>query len=168
VDFTEVVRKRRSIRKYRPDPVPEELLNTVLEAARQAPSWANTQCWKFVVVTDPETRRALAQAGNKWVADAPAIIVQCADPSLPGVKGDQHYYMFDAGLAMENLMLAAADQGLGTCCLGAFDEEAVRRAIKAPANIRIVAETPIGYPAEEPPAKPRKPLADIACPERYR
>ncbi|KPJ62380.1 nitroreductase [candidate division KD3-62 bacterium DG_56] len=168
MEFMEVVRRRRSIRKYRPDPVPEELITSVLEAARLAPSWANTQCWKFVVVTDHETRRALAQAGNKWIADVPVIIVACADPSLPGIKGDQHYYMLDIGIAMEHLVLAAADQGLGTCWIGAFDENAVRRALGVPPNIRVVAETPLGYPDEDPPPKPRKSLEEIACMERYR
>lgn len=163
----DVISKRRSIRKYKPDPVPEEDIRYILEAARLAPSWANSQCWKFVVVTDQQTKEELAKAGNNWIAHAPVIIVACADPSKPGTKGDQQYYMLDVGIAMEHLILAAADRGLGTCWIGAFDEDTVKKVLGVPEDIRVVASTPLGYPDESPDPRPRKPLEEVMCFNRY-
>lgn len=163
----DVIRQRRSIRKYKPDPVPEADLEYVLEAARLAPSWANSQCWKFVVVTDPEVKRALAKAGNEWTAHAPVLIAACADPSKPGTKGDQAYYMLDIGIAMEHLILAAADRGLGACWIGWFKEGVAKRALGVPEDIRVVAFTPLGYPDETPSPRPRKALSEIVRYNRY-
>ncbi len=160
MDFLELVRKRRSIRRYRPDPIPQEHLEYVLEAARLAPSWGNRQCWRFIVVRDPSKRRAISQ--RDWVAEAPAIIVGCADPTLSGSRFGQQYYMLDMGIAMEHMMLAAAEKGLGTCWIGGqFDEETVKRVLGVPPEIRVVAMTPIGYPAEEPAPRGRKELREI-------
>lgn len=161
MEFMEVVRRRRSIRKFRPDPVPQAKVDQMLEAARLAPSWANGQCWTFLVVTDPKVKHALAEAGNEWIADAPAIIIACADPRQSGAKGDQHYYLLDIGIAMEHLVLAAAEQGLGTCWIGWFDEKKARKALGVPEAIRVVASTPLGYPDEEPEPRPRKSVAEI-------
>jgi nitroreductase len=167
MEFIEVVRKRRSIRKYRPDPVPQEDIDYILEAARLAPSWANSQCWRFVVVTDPQVKEAMAEAGNPWAAQAPALIVACADPTKPGTKGDQPYYMLDIGIAMEHLILAATDRGLGTCWIGWFKEEIAKQALGVPESIRVVAFTPLGYPAEPPRPLKRKPLDQISSHNRY-
>jgi len=160
VEFLDLVRKRRSIRRYKSDPVPQEKLDHVLEAARLAPSWGNRQCWRFIVVRDEGKRRAIAT--REWAADAPAIIVGCARPDLSGSRFNQQYYMLDMGIAMEHLMLAAAEQGLGTCWIGGqFDEEAVKQALGIPEGVRVVALTPLGYPAETPGPKRRKPLKEI-------
>ena len=167
MEFMDVISRRRSIRKYKPDPVPKEDIEYILEAARLAPSWANSQCWKFIVVTDPEVKEELASAGNDWIAQAPVIIVACADPTRPGTKGDQEYYMLDIGIAMEHLILAAADRGLGTCWIGAFDEATAKSALGVPENIRVVASTPLGYPAEEPGFKSRRSLGEIMCSDKY-
>jgi len=167
MEFMDVIRARRSIRKYRPDPVPQAEIEYVLEAARLAPSWANSQCWHFVVVTDPQVKEAVAQAGNSWTAQAPALIVACADPTKPGTKGDQPYYMLDIGIAMEHLILAATDRGLGTCWIGAFKEDVAKEALGVPASIRVVAFTPLGYPAEAPGPRERKPLRQIVSYNRY-
>ncbi|UCH34245.1 MAG: nitroreductase family protein [Armatimonadota bacterium] len=167
MEFMDVVRTRRSIRRYKPDPVPQEQITYVLEAARLAPSWANSQCWKFVVITDAQVKRALAKAGNEWVAHAPVIIAACADPSKPGTKGDQPYYLVDIGIGMEHLVLAAADQGLGTCWIGWFDEAVAREALDVPPHIRIVAYTPLGVPDEAPEPQSRKRLAEIWSLDKY-
>jgi nitroreductase len=167
MELMDVIRKRRSIRKYRSDPVPQEDIKYVLEAARLAPSWANSQCWHFVVVTDPEVKAAMAKAGNPWAAQAPALIVACADPTKPGTKGDQPYYMLDIGIAMEHLILAATERGLGTCWIGWFKEDVAKEALGVPETIRVVAFTPLGYPAEAPDAKERHALGDITSYDRY-
>ena len=167
MEFMEVISKRRSIRKYKSDPIPDAEIDYVLESARLAPSWANSQCWKFIVVKDKNVREELAKAGNNWIAHAPVIIAACADPSKPGVKNDQQYYMLDIGISMEHIILAAADKGLGTCWIGAFDEATAKKALGVPDGIRIVALTPLGYPAEAPGPRPRKAMMDIMCVDKY-
>ena len=167
MELMDVIRQRRSIRKYKPDPVSEADLEYVLEAARLAPSWANSQCWKFVVITDPKVKSELAKSGKEWTAHAPVLIAACADPSKPGTKGDQAYYMLDIGIAMEHLILAAADRGLGTCWIGWFKEDVAKRALDVPEDIRVVAFTPLGYPDETPSPKPRKALSEIVRRDRY-
>ena len=161
MEFMEVVRQRRSVRQYRPDPVPSEKIDYLLEAARLAPSWANGQCCTFLVVSDPRVKHELAQAGNEWIEQAPVIIVACADPKLSGVKNDQPYYLLDVGIAMEHLVLAATEQGLGTCWVGWFSEDRARAALGVPDGVRVVASTPLGFPNEEPAARPRKSLAEL-------
>jgi len=162
------IQNRRSIRKYKPDPVSPSDLNSVLEAARLAPSWGNQQCYKFIVVTDESLKRIIgAVCKLDWLAEAPAIIVCCADPSKSGVKGDQEYYMLDAGISMEHLILAATALGLGTCWVGVFKEKLLKRALSVPRNIRVVALTPLGYPDEKPGPTVRKSLDEISCKNRY-
>jgi nitroreductase len=167
MEVMEAIRTRRSIRKYRSDPVPQEDIEYLLEAARLAPSWANSQCWHFVVVTDPQVKEAMAEAGNPWAAHAPALIVACADPTKPGTKGDQQYYMLDIGIAMEHLVLAATDRGLGTCWIGWFKEEVAKEALGVPESLRVVAFTPLGYPAETPRPQQRKALDQIMSHDQY-
>jgi len=167
VELMEAIQQRRSIRQYRPDPVPSEKIDYVLEAARLAPSWANGQCCSFLVVSDPKVKHELAQAGNEWMEHAPVIIVACADPKLSGMKTDQPYYLLDVGIAMEHVVLAAVEQGLGTCWIGWFDEEKARAALGVPATVRVVASTPLGFPSEEPAARPRKSLAELVRTNRW-
>ena len=167
MEFMDVILKRRSVRKYKSDPVSKEDMGYILEAARLAPSWANSQCWKFVVITDPGVKEELIKAGQSWIGQAPAIIAACADPAKPGTKGDQQYYMLDVGIAMEHLILAAADKGLGTCWIGAFDEDIAKKALNVPDNIRVVALTPLGYPDEVPAPRPRKSMAETMCSDKY-
>ena len=169
MELMEVIRKRRSVRRYKPDPVPEEDIEYVLEAARLAPSWANTQCWHFVVVTDEDVKKEVARAGNgnRWTAKAPVIVVACADPAGPGARGDIPNYLVDMGIAMEHLILAATERGLGTCWIGAFHESKVKKALGVPGNIRVVASTPLGYPDEAPDPVSRKGLEEIVSYNRY-
>lgn len=160
MDFLELVKKRRSIRKYKPEPIPEEKIDYILEAARQAPSWGNRQCWRFIVVKDESKKRKIAS--RDWIAQAPIIIIGCAYPGLSGSKSGQQYYMLDMGIAMEHMMLAAAEQGLGTCWIGGqFDEETVKNILNIPSEVRVVALTPLGYPDESPNPRDRKPLNEF-------
>jgi len=169
MEFMDVIRKRRSIRKYKPDPVPDEEIRYILEAARLAPSWANTQCWHFVVVTDPAVKERIGQAGNgnKWMAKAPVLIVVCADPEKPGMRDDLPNYLVDVGIVVEHLVLAATERGLGTCWVGAFREDQVKQALGVPANIRVVECVPVGYPAQDPAPRGRKNLEEIFSYNRY-
>jgi nitroreductase len=167
MDLMEVIRSRRSVRKYRPDPVDAGAVEACLEAARLAPSWANTQSWRFVVVTDPAAREVMA-GERAWMLEAPLIVAVCSDTVNCGKKEDLQYFMLDAGIAMEHFVLAAAERGLGTCWIGWFDEAAVNRALSCPAGVRCVALTPVGWPVEKPgPITNRKPVEEIVFHERY-
>jgi len=168
LELISTIQNRRSIRKYKSDPVSPNDLNFILEAARLAPSWGNQQCCKFIVVTDESLKRIIGAVCNlNWLAQAPIIIVCCADPPKSGVKGDQEYYMLDAGISMEHLILAATALGLGTCWVGVFKEKLLKRALSVPRNIRVVALTPLGYPDEKPGPTARKSLDEISCKNRY-
>ncbi len=174
--FMDLVRTRRSIRRYKPDPVPEETLRYVLEAARIAPSWGNRQCWTYLIVTDEALRRKIVARASPppppvdgrpvrsrdWIASAPIIIVGCADPTKSGNKEGKEYYLLDMGISMEHLILAAAEQGLGTCWIGGgFDEAVVKEALQIPDAIRVVALTPLGYPDEVTEPRSRKTLEEM-------
>lgn len=155
MDFYEAVRRRRSVRKFRDGLVPDEVITRCLEAARLAPSWRNGQPWHFVVVRDRQTIARLTRANygagvaNLWLNDAPVLVVACAEPERSGKKTDQPMYLVDVAAALEHLVLAATAEGLGTCWVGAFSEEKVRAVLGIPERIRVVALTPLGYPADD-------------------
>ena len=179
MDLMEAIKGRRSIRKYRPDPIPEEVLRAVLEAVRWSPSWANTQCWEVIIIKDPKTKSELAATlakGNPALAsmiDAPLLLVLCGKKGFSGyykgqsatVKGD--WLMFDTGLAMQNLCLAAHSQGLGTVVIGLFDHKKVEEILGVSQEAEVVAMTPLGYPSAEGSAPKRKEVSGFVFYERY-
>ena len=173
MDFLEVVQARRSLRTYLDKPVEREKLEYVLESARLAPSWKNLQCWRFIVVGDEAGRKALAESmaesnpGRKALMGAPMVIVLCALPAESEIWEGKDFMMLDAGLAMEHLVLAATNQGLGTCWQGLFNEVKAREALNVPENVRVVAMTPLGYAAEERRPRPRKAMAEIVFYEKW-
>ena len=170
---------RRSVRHYQPDPVKEEDLTAVLEAARWAPSWANTQCWRFVVVRDAATKAALAgtlSPGNpatSAITEAPVVIAACAELGMAGYKRGEactdkgDWFMFDVALAMQNLVLAAHSLGLGTVHVGLVDAPRAAKILGLPPGIVFVEMTPLGYPAEQPKAPPRKEVSEMVFYDRY-
>ena len=155
---------RRSIRKYKSDPVEKGKLERILEAGRLSPSAVNKQPWHFIVVRDPSVRESLrASYGQSWFVNAPLIIVVCADPNSAWVRRDgEEFWKVDAAIALQNMILCATEEGLGTCWIGAFSEEPARRVLKIPEKIRIAAMTPLGYADEsKEPVSDRKPLKKI-------
>jgi nitroreductase len=187
MELMEAIKGRRSIRKYTSRPVDDKTLNTILEAARQAPSWANTQCWRFVVVRDEKLRNKLADTGvavatgkpnrgTEAMRVTPIAIVVCAEMRRAGYslkepkepttdKGD--WYMYDVALAMQNLTLAAHALGLGTVHIGAFDAIKVAEILGVPQGYAVVAMTPLGYPDESPKARSRKEMAEIVGYDKF-
>src|SRR5512137_2889001 len=172
MDVMQAIKDRRSVRHYRPDPVKPEDLQAVLEAARLAPSWANTQCWKFVVVCEPEIKARLASAlspGNRATAaitEAPVVIAACAETGKSGFKRGEvmtekgDWFMFDVGIAMQNLVLAAHSLGLGTIHVGLADAKKAAGILELPPGVVFVEMTPLGYPNEQPRIIPRKELSE--------
>jgi len=158
MDVLEAIRARRSIRKFRPKPISGEKLETILEAGRLAPSAGNRQPWRFVVVKNPERRRALAKAADHqmFMADASVIIVALGDP-----EASPRWFRQDPMIAVEHMVLAATALGYGTCWIGAFDEEEVKRLLKIPEELKVIALLPTGFPDEAPAPRDRKRLTEI-------
>jgi len=149
MEFMDVVAVRKSVRGYAEREVEEEKLAKVLEAARLAPSWANRQCCKYVVVKDKAKIKELSSTLNSWLKQAPVVLAACADPEESGSRNGMDYYLVDVGISMQQLVLAATDLGLGTCWIGAFDEAKVKKVLQVPENVKVVALTPVGYPSEK-------------------
>lgn len=148
MDFIELVQTRKSIRDYLDKPVEEETLKKIFEAARLAPSWANKQCCQYVVVKNKDKIQELAGGYNSWLKQAPIIVVACADPKSSGSHDDMDYYLVDVGISLQQLILAATSFGLGTCWIGGMNENMIKKILEIPDNIKVVAMTPLGYPAE--------------------
>ncbi|MFP3958530.1 MAG: nitroreductase family protein [Spirochaetaceae bacterium] len=170
MELYEAIRRRKSVRQYEESPVPDEVLNRVLEAARLAPSAKNLQEWRFVVTRDPEARRRLAEAasGQRFVAEAPVVIACCAETNHRRMRCGLESYIIDVAIAVDHLTLAAAAEGLGTCWIGSFDPDAVRSILGIPRDVEVVELLPVGYP-RDPSAvsKRRLPLTDIVHYERW-
>lgn len=180
MEFFDVISARRSVRGYKDAPVEDEKILKCLEAARLAPSWKNGQCWSFIVVRDPTKIKAMAHPiVNPWLPQAPCVIVACADPKKSGERDGRQYYLVDTGIAMEQLVLAAAAQGLGTCWIGIYDEAKIKEILGIPEELRVVALTPLGYPDEDGNLRvrltkglnerrtPRKPLEEMSFWEKF-
>jgi len=179
MEVIEAMKGRRSIRKYKSTPVSDEDVSYCLEAARWAPSWANTQCARYVVVRDPRIKAKLAEAmvpptpAVAAIREAPIVIVGCAELGKSGYKkgapvtnkGD--WFMFDVALGMQNLAIAAFSRGLGTVHVGTFDAKKVEEILGIPEGVAVVSMTPMGYPDEEPKAPPRKELSELVFHESY-
>jgi len=166
-DVIKAVLERRSIRRYRPDPISQEDLAQLLEAVRWSPSWANTQCWDLVVVRNPELKKQLQAAVGSNPAfdamvDAPVVMALCGRKGRAGFKKGEastrygDWMMYDLGLANQSLCLAAHALGLGTVIVGKFDHAAVERILKVPDTHQVVTLVPVGYPAQPSAAPPRK------------
>lgn len=167
----DLIEKRKSIRSYKPQDVEEEKLNYILQAFRKAPSAKNLQPWKLIIVKDKKKISDLAIACNNqtFLSEAPILIVACAkeDEAYGVMGGYMNSYSVDIALALEHLILAATEKGLGTCWIGAFKEKLVKDLLDVPDNVRVVAITPVGYPAVEGRTRGRKPISKIVCYDKY-
>jgi nitroreductase len=171
MDVFEAIEKRRSIRNYEPTPVPEEKLLKILEAARLAPSAGNQQPRHFIVVTDAEKRKALSGGiWAKFLKQTPVVIAACGDE-----EASPEWYAVDVAIAVENMVLAATGDGLGTCWIGSFDEDQVRAVLKIPKNLRVIVLLAVGYPSDKEgvmskvlrAVRKRKPLEELVSVEEY-
>lgn len=169
MDVFEAMESRRSIRKYLTKDVEQDKIDKIIESARIAPSAANRQEWKFIVVKDQSTRDQLVEAcnGQSFVAQAPVFIAACSTESERVMPCGQYAYTVDLSIALSFMILEATELGLGTCWLGAFDEAKVKSVLNIPEDIRLVGLTPVGYPDENPDPRPRKSLDEIICHEKW-
>jgi nitroreductase len=170
MEFSELIQKRYSVRAYRPDPVPGELLEKVLSAACLAPTAANRQPFQLIVIHTSGREADVRRLYHKdWFVSAPVVIAACGVTQAGWVRSfdNASYTSVDVAIAMDHLVLAAADQGLGTCWVANFDPAVVRQVLGLPADVEPIALTPLGYPADQPKPKERKPLAELVRYERW-
>jgi len=169
----EVVTRRRSIRRYTRDEVPAQALDDILAAVRWAPSWANTQCWEMIVVSDQQVKEKLQAvlssknpAGPAMV-NVPLVLAVCGKSRTSGFYKSEpvtkygDWKLYDLGLATQNILLAAASHGLGTVVVGAFDHDEAGRILGLPEDVEVVTLIPLGYPDHEPGPPKRRPLEDF-------
>jgi len=171
--FMEIVKGRRSIRRYQDQEIPEEDLNQVLEAIRWSPSWANTQCWEVIVIKDSGIKQRIQETllpGNpasKAIVEAAVVIALCGKLKSSGYyKGKViskygDWFMFDLGIATQDLCLAAHNLNLGTVIVGLFDHDKAKDVLKVPEGYEVVALVPLGYPTQEVSAPPRKEIDEF-------
>ena len=167
----ELIETRRSIRSYKDQEIEEDKLKYVLQAFRKAPSAKNLQPWKLVVIKNKKVIKDIVIACNNqtFMEEAPVIIAACAkeEEAYGTMGGYMNSYPIDIAIALEHLILAATEKGLGTCWIGAFKEQLVKDILGVPENVRVVALTPLGYPAREASVRGRKPLTEIISYDKY-
>jgi nitroreductase len=166
MELSEAIRERRSIRAFKKQDVPEEIAEKLIDAARQAPSAGNIQPWEFVIIRRQDVKEELVKAaGQAFVEEAPVVIVVCANEKRSsmgyGVRGKILYCIQDTAAATQNILLTAHSLGLGTCWIGAFNEDKAGKAVNAPEGIRPVAIIPVGYADESPLQRNIRPLNQI-------
>lgn len=163
MDFSELIKARSSVRAYKADPVEDEKLQQVLEAARLAPTAANRQSFQIIVVKTAGREEELGRVyGRDWFVQAPLVVCACGLPAKNWVRSDgKNYNDVDVAIVMDHLILAAADLGLGTCWIAAFDPAAAREVLRLPEGVEPIAFTPLGYPADTARPKKRKPLEEL-------
>jgi len=171
MDVFEAVQERKSIRAYQDTPVPRDKLERILEAGRLAPSARNTEPWHFIAVTSSEKRKVLSRGlYAKFLNQAPLVIVVLGDK-----KASADWYAVDASLALENMVLTAVNEGLGTCVVGSFEEKDVKAALKVPDNFEVIAMIAVGYAKEKVDlsskllrlVRTRKVISEVASEEEY-
>ncbi|RKY85981.1 nitroreductase [candidate division KSB1 bacterium] len=173
MEFYNVIKTRRSVRSYKDEKVPAEVVRRVLDAARLAPSANNTQPWRFIVVENETTRKELGRlASNQmFIAEAPIIIVCCGEKYRdPWSWIGENMYLVDVTIAIDHLTLAARNEGLGTCWIGAFDHSSIKKLLGIPKEIDVIALTPLGYPRNEAAfteSTRRKHLSEITFKDKY-
>jgi nitroreductase len=181
MNFLELVNKRQSVRKYLPDPIDSVIIERCIEAARLAPSACNSQPWKFVVVDEPEPRQIIAKACygklsyfNRFAQTAPVIVAIVIEKSkviaqIGGRIVDKDFYLFDIGIAATHFCIQAAEEGLGTCMIGWFDEKLVKKILEIPDNKKVGLLITLGYPPKDykQRIKIRKPLDKIMSRNKY-
>lgn len=173
MNLLEIMKNRRSIRRFRSDSVPDKYIKGLIEAASSAPSAGNIQPWEFIIIRSNGLKESLAKAayGQGFIVEAPIVIVVCANEAvssrLYGDRGRDLYCIQDTAAAIQNLLLYASSEGLGSCWIGAFREAEVKKVLYLPTFVRPIAIIPLGYPAESPERPLRKPISEITHFERY-
>ncbi len=169
MNIYEVIKNRRSVRKYKSEPIPDESLKRILEAGRLAPSAHNAQDYKFVVVKDSEKRKKLARAstGQSFVGEAPIVITAVSLDPEHLMSSEVPAYAVDLAIAIDHMTLAAVEEGLGTCWIGVFSQEKVKEILGIPEDYKVAVLLSLGFPADKSGPKIRKDLENLVCYESF-
>ena len=169
MEYSDLIRNRYSVRAYRDDPVEDAKLHQVLEAARLAPTASNRQPFQIIVIHTAGRRDELAKIYRReWFVQAPLLLCAVGVPRMSWVRADNRRYLdVDVAIVMDHLILAATNLGLGTCWVAAFDAIVARQILKLPDEVEPLIFTPLGYPADQPSEKERKPLSDLVRYEHW-
>jgi len=173
MEVLECIKTRRSTRKFLDVPVEWDKVGTIVDAGRSAPTSGNLQNWKFIVVLDQDKRKEIAEACLKqfWMERAPVHIIVCAEPEKAkrfyGIRGERLYSIQNCAASVENMLLTAHSLGLGSCWVGAFDEDMLKRSLGIPDYARPQAIIPIGYPAEKVPTPMQYQLENLVFMEAW-
>ena len=169
MNVRDAIAARRSIRAYKEQPIEDDKLRRVLEAGRLAPSARNMQEWKFVVVRDKSVIQKMVDVcrGQKFVGEAGAVVVACAVKHDLVMSCGQYAYPIDIAIAVDHMSLAAVEEDLGSCWIGAFYEDKAKELLGIPDDVRAAIILTLGYPAESPGPKPRNPFEEVFCFDKY-
>ena len=181
MDILEVIKNRRTIRTFKTTPIGLETLDSILEAGRLAPSWANTQTWRWIVIKDQKLKIEIAEnilrignRGTSAVKIAPVVIAACAELNRSGFREGQpstdkggYWYMFDAGLALENMVLAAESLGVGSLFIGAMNSKRLETLLEVPQGYTCLILMVLGYPDEKPEERPRKRMDELVFENKF-
>ena len=166
MSLVDVILSRRSIRNYKKKKVPKKVLNRILKAGRQAPSASNVQPWHFIVLTDFEVKEKLSHGRwNTFVKDSAFTVVGCA---YVGDSYGQKWSTVDTTIALENMVVAAWALGIGSCWIGDFEEEMVKKLLNIPEDWKVISLISFGYPAEQPESSLKKPLTEIVSYNKFK
>ena len=172
-EFMEIIKERRSVRRYEEKDVPKEMLNTIIDSVRWAQSWGNTQCWELVIIEDRNTKENIQKAifpknpATKAVVNAPILLALCGKLKCSGYYDNKvttkfgDWFMFDLGIATQNICLTAESLGLGTVVVGLFDHDKAGQAINIPDGYELATLIPLGFPAKKPKAPKRKAIDEF-------
>ena len=181
MDVLEAIKKRRSIRSFKSTPIDQQTIDSILEAGRLAPSWGNTQTWRFVIIQDNKVKTQLADSAtplgsrnNSVLKEAPVVIAACAEMNRAGFREGKpttdkegYWFLFDAALALENIVLEAQELGIGTLYIGAFDAKKAGSVLGVPEGYSCVILLPLGYPNEHPEPRQRKNISEIVFKNKF-
>jgi nitroreductase len=177
-DLMDIIKGRRSIRKYEDREVPEELINQILDSVKWSPSWSNTQCWEVILVKDPVIKELLQATliknpATKAMVQAPIVLVLCGKLKSSGYYSDKvatklgDWFMFDLGIATQSICLTAYSLGLGTVIVGLFDQNKAKEILGLPDGYELVNMIPLGYPAKDPEAPKRREISEFTHSEKF-
>lgn len=178
-ELMDIIKGRRSIRRYQERAVSEEDLQKILESVQWSPSWANTQCWEIVVIKDQSTKEKINETltatnpARKGLPGAPLVLAVCGKTKSSGYyKGESStkfgdWFMFDLGIVTQNICLTAHSLGLGTVIVGLFDHDKARQVLGAGEGYEVVALIPVGYPAKDSPAPKRREISEFTHYEKF-
>lgn len=167
MQFYDVIKNRESIKQFKSDPVDESKLTRIVNAVMMSPSWKNNSSYRLILIDNMEEKNKLSQTiindtneASKSIIQAPVVAVVVADPSQSGIVGDKEYYLVDGAIAMEHFVLAATNEGYGTCWIAAVNEDMVRQVLNIPENYRVVAMTPLGETAVSEESQEKKDISE--------